>query len=146
MSETFRCDDKETLVAYLYGEVGPDQAREVERHLRTCEPCSEEIGSLQMVRQDLESWVPPVPALDFAIARQPAPPPAAVLRPPRWSAVPTLPAWAQAVAALLVVGVSAGIANVQVRYGSDGVVVTTGWMSPAALPVRPGRARCRAVE
>jgi hypothetical protein len=134
MSETFRCEDKETLVAYLYGDISPDQVREVERHLRTCEPCTEEIGALQMVRQDLESWVPPVPDLNFSIIRQPAaaPQPAAVLRPQRWSTFRTVPVWAQAVAAMLVVGVSAAIANVQVRYSADGLMVTTGWMSPAA--------------
>ena len=42
MNEVFRCEDKETLVAYLYGEVDADVRREVERHLRTCTACARE--------------------------------------------------------------------------------------------------------
>ena len=42
MTETIRCDDKDTLVAYLYGEIDADERREVERHLRTCAACAEE--------------------------------------------------------------------------------------------------------
>ena len=45
----------------------------------------------------------------------------------------TLPAWAQVAAAVLVFAAGAAIANVQVRYGSDGLTVTTGWMAPAAV-------------
>ena len=63
MSETFYCDDKETLVAYLYGEIDPVLTREVERHLESCAACTEDVTSLQAVRQDLESWVPPMPDL-----------------------------------------------------------------------------------
>ena len=40
MTEVFRCEDKDTLVAYLYGEVDGDARREVERHLRTCAVCA----------------------------------------------------------------------------------------------------------
>lgn len=134
MSEIFRCDDKEMLVAYLYGEIDPEGRHNVERHLHGCAACAEEAASLQSVRGDLESWLPPMPDLGFTIVRQPAAASAAVLRPPRWSAIGSLPAWAQAAAAILIVGVGAAIANVQVRYGSDGILVTTGWMSPVPAP------------
>ena len=127
MSETFRCDDKETLVAFLYGEIDADGRREVERHLRTCAACAEEIEGLQAVRRDLEAWMPPVPESGFTIVQKPAP----VLRPSRWASASTMPAWAQVAAAALVIGVGAAIANLQVRYGNDGVVVSTGWMTPA---------------
>jgi anti-sigma factor RsiW len=134
MSETFCCDDKETLVAYLYGEIDPGLKRAVEDHLRKCAECGEEVGSLQAVRHDLASWVPAVPDLGFTIVRQPGATPAPVLTSSRWSAVRTLPAWAQAAAAMLIVGIGAGFANVQVRYGNDGLLLTTGWMAPAASP------------
>jgi len=55
MSVTFRCDDKETLVAYLYGEIEIDAKREVDRHLRTCIACADEVAALQSVRRDLDT-------------------------------------------------------------------------------------------
>lgn len=42
-----------------------------------------------------------------------------------------MPAWAQVAAALLVLGVSAGIANLDVRYDANGLSVRTGWTSPS---------------
>ena len=47
-----------------------------------------------------------------------------------------MPVWAQAAAAILVLAVSAGVANIQVRSGADGFVVTTGWMAPSAAAAR----------
>jgi hypothetical protein len=58
-------------------------------------------------------------------------PPANVLRPPRWWS--TVPAWAQAAAAILVLAAGAAIANVQVTSGPEGFSVSTGWMKPAAF-------------
>jgi hypothetical protein len=139
MTETFRCDDKDTLVAYLYGEIDADGRREVDRHLRTCAACAEETRGLQAVQRDLESWIPPVPELGFTIVQKPAP----VLRPSRWARAAPIPAWARVAAAALVVGIGAAIANVQVRYGADGVTVSTGWMTPGfnSSPVSAVRAR-----
>jgi anti-sigma factor RsiW len=131
MSETFRCDDKETLVAYLYGEIDASGRREVERHMRTCAACAREAEGLQAVRQDLESWLPPEADLGFTIVQNPAP----VLTSSRWRSFGPVPAWARVAAAVLVGALGAAIANVQVRYGADGVVVSTGWMPPAAAPV-----------
>ena len=42
-----------------------------------------------------------------------------------------MPAWAQLAAASLVIGVAAGISGLDVQYGSDGLVVRTGWNRPA---------------
>jgi anti-sigma factor RsiW len=131
MSEVFRCEDKDTLVAYLYGEVDSDLRREVERHLRTCAACTRETEGLQEARQDLQLWLPPEPALGFSITQRSAPEPAAVLTSRRWAALHSLPAWAQVAAAALFVAAAAAIANVQVRSTSDGLVVTTGWMQNA---------------
>jgi hypothetical protein len=128
MSETFRCDDKETLVAYLYGEVDADQRREVERHLRACAACAGETEGLQAVRHDLEAWLPPEADLGFSIVQKPA----TVLRPSRWSAQGAMPAWAQVAAAVLVIAAGAAIANIQVRYDRDGLTIATGWMAPRA--------------
>ena len=66
MSETFHCDDKETLVAYLYGEIDADGRREVERHLRTCAACARgnrrPAGACGRISA---SWLPPEPDLGF---------------------------------------------------------------------------------
>jgi hypothetical protein len=134
MSEVFRCEDKDTLVAYLYGEVDGDVRREVERHLRTCANCTREADGLQSVRQDLQLWMPPEPQFGFSIvqnAPQPAQPTSAVLTSSRWRSLHALPAWAQVAAAALFIAAAAAIANVQWRSTADGFVVTTGWMSPA---------------
>jgi hypothetical protein len=38
-----------------------------------------------------------------------------------------MPAWAQVAAALLFLGVSAGVANLEVRYDAGGLTMRTGW-------------------
>lgn len=133
MSDTFVCDDKDTLIAYLYDEIDPIVRRRVEEHLRVCAACTAEVTALSSVRVELASWSAPETALDFQFVRKPA----EVLRPAAWWS--GVPVWAQAAAAIFVLAVSAGIANLQVRSGPDGVVVSTGWMSPAAAaPSAPG--------
>lgn len=157
MSEVFRCEDKDTLVAYLYGEVDADVRREVERHLRTCAACTREAEGLHGVREDLQLWVPPEAQVGFSITPQAAfGRDAAVLTSSRWATLRELPAWAQLAAAVLVMAASASIANVQVRSGPDGLVVSTGWMqqeqpavaaSPAAVaPSDEWRAQLVALE
>jgi hypothetical protein len=137
MSEVFSCDDKEMLVAYLYGEIDADAHREVERHMRSCSACAQELEGLRAVRGDLESWQPPEAELGFAVVQKQA---ANVLRPTRWSSPGALPAWAKVAAAVLIMGIGVAVANVQVRYDAAGLMVTTGWMggpAPAALPLQP---------
>ena len=132
MSEVFRCDDKEMLVAYLYGEMDADGHREVERHMRSCATCAQELEGLRAVRRDLETWQPPEADLGFAIVQKPA---ATVLRPARWASLDAVPAWARAAAAVLILAIGAAVANVQVRYDTNGLMVTTGWMAvPAPAP------------
>jgi hypothetical protein len=43
-----------------------------------------------------------------------------------------MPVWAQTAAALLCVGVAAGIANLDIRYGADGLRMRTGWLAAPA--------------
>ncbi len=132
MNETHWCEDKDTLVAYLYGELDADGCRVFEGHLRTCTPCAREIEGLQGVRSELAEWAPPEMELGFAViqARAAQPPPATVLRPSRWS-VSAMPAWARAAAAVFLVGVGLGFANLEVRSDANGFSVSTGWMGPA---------------
>jgi anti-sigma factor RsiW len=135
MSETFRCDDKEMLVAYLYEEIDAIGRREVERHLRTCAACTAEVAGLEAVRHDLAAWQPPESDLGFTIAQKPA----AVLTSSRWSRM-SVPRWAHAAAAVLLLATGVAIANVQVKYNSDGLTVSTGWMSQPPPAVAPTNA------
>ena len=75
-------------------------------------------------------WVPPHAELDFTIVKKSELPPSNVLRPAQWWN--TVPVWAQAAAAMLVLAAGAAIANLQVKSGPDGFSVSTGWMAPAA--------------
>ena len=106
MSLTFECGDKNALVAYLYEECEPELRDVISGHLTRCDSCSNEIDGLGWTRQRLEVWTPPMPELGFRI-----PVPAQEARLPWWRA--PMPAWAQAVAALVIfgVGLSVGLAR-----------------------------------
>lgn len=127
---SFNCDDKQTLIAYLYDEVDAATRDRVDAHLATCVRCAAEVRALGNVRLELSQWAPPDAELGFAVVRRTEQPAAHVLRPARWWQ--TVPAWAQAAAAILVLAAGASIANIQVRSNADGFVVTTGWMAPPA--------------
>jgi Putative zinc-finger len=133
MTELFHCDDKEQLVAYLYDELDEVTRRRIDEHLWVCATCAEEVGGLSGVRQELAGWAPPDAELGFSIvprvrAEVPAP------RPVHGWHLPDVPAWAQAMAAVLVMAAGLAIANVQVRYDANGLVMTTGWMEREPPP------------
>ena len=46
MTTTFSCDDKATLIAYLYGDVDAATRQRVDAHLETCARCAEEVTAL----------------------------------------------------------------------------------------------------
>src|SRR5688572_25083726 len=144
MTTTFTCDDKATLIAYLYGDVDAATRQRVDAHLETCARCAEEVTALGDVRAELSLWVPPDAELGFAIVRKSEQQPAPVLRPAQWWRA--VPVWAQAAAAVLVLAAGLGIANLQVRSGPDGFSVTTGWMAPALSEPVDGAAIDRRVE
>jgi anti-sigma factor RsiW len=127
MSMKFTCDDKATLVAYLYGEIDPPARQAVDDHLAQCDACAAEVTALGDVRSELGLWLPPEVELDFQIVKKSELPASNVLRPARWWS--TVPVWAQAAAAVLVVAAGLSIANLQIRSGPDGLVVSTGWMA-----------------
>jgi hypothetical protein len=120
----FTCDDKATLIAYIYGELDADARERVDAHLATCAPCADEVWALGDVRAELGLWIPPDAELGFAIVKKSEQ--ATVLRPAQWWT--TVPRWAQAAAAVLVLAAGAAVANLQVRSGPEGFSVTTGWM------------------
>jgi anti-sigma factor RsiW len=84
MTNPFTCDDKATLVAYMYGEVDAAVRNSVEAHLARCAACAAEVTALGDVRSELGLWVPPDVELGFTIVRKADQPAATVLRPAQW--------------------------------------------------------------
>ena len=135
----------------MYGEVDAVERKQMEAHLATCAACAAEVRALGDVRSELDRWAPPDAELGFAIVRRSdaagdreSAPPAKVLRPAQWWT--TVPRWAQAAAAVLVLAAGAAIANVQVSSSAEGFSVTTGWMKPALSEPIDGAAIERRVE
>ena len=136
------CDSKELLVGFLYDEIDPVSKRSFERHLLTCADCRDELAELGATREQIALWAPPDADLGFRIVRgaaEPAPPR------PRWFFLS--PAWGLAAAAIILFAIGAAIANLDVRYGSDGFVVRTGWTHAAdAQAVTPVAWQAQAEE
>jgi hypothetical protein len=125
-------DREQALMAYLYDDITPADRSRFESHLAACARCHDELDELRSVRGQLTGWSPPQPVFAFS-GRGPESPGlhAASAAAPRWAAWRDIPVWAQVAAAMLVLGVSAGIANLNVHYGSEGLTVRTGWSKPA---------------
>lgn len=113
----------EAIVAYLYDDGDGDAAGRAsfEAHLQTCARCRAEAQSLRGVRSQLAHWSPP----HFVSSSNPK---AAFSNLPWWRSIPV---WAQVAAAILFLGVSAAIANLDVRYDRSGLTVRTGWSGAA---------------
>jgi putative zinc finger protein len=130
---TLARDREETLIAYVYDDIDPAVRASFEEHLGTCERCRSELKSLGGVRKQLARWSPPEPNFAHGAAGGPTLPAAAVPAGARswWR---DIPAWAQVAAALLVLGVSAALAHLDIRYDQSGLTVRTGWsQTPAAV-------------
>jgi len=138
----------EAIIAYLY-EDGPALERSAfESHLAGCDACREEVESLRAVRGQLAQWAPaalgrlpasvadPTVAFDDRAIAGRSGPGAEAGRSWRHE----IPVWAQAVAAVLVLGVAAGVANLNIRYDQNGLSLRTGWMSPPVTVSAPAAA------
>ncbi len=129
-------DRDEALIAALYDDGDPVKLAAFEAHVAGCPVCRDEIDTLRGVRVQLARWAPPEPSFGV-IGRQPsvvgqpspvaspqAPAPSPESSSPWWR---QMPVWAQVAAALLFLGVSAGVANLDIRYDASGLSVRTGW-------------------
>jgi hypothetical protein len=125
---TFGDDRDGAIVAFLYDDTDESLAerQRFETHLPRCARCQTDVAALRGVRAQLARWSPPEPV--FAISNPQSNPQSAIHNPQWWRQVPM---WAQVAAALLFLGVSAGIANLDVRYDQSGLSVRTGWSSPS---------------
>jgi hypothetical protein len=121
----------ETLVAYLYDDIAPQDRAHFERHLLTCVVCRTELDTLGDLRVDLAQWAPPDVPAPLAIPR-PVP---LMSKQSRWATWSAIPAWMQVAAAVLFLGVAASLANLEIRYDTNGLMVTTGWRHVAVNAV-----------
>jgi anti-sigma factor RsiW len=129
----------ERLLDYLYDELPASERATFERHLEECAACRTELAGLGGTRLALASWSPPESELGFRIVRNETLP-----RPPaRWS---FRPAWGLAAAAVLVLAAAAAIANIEMRYDSNGLVVRTGWARGAAGEANDAAVRANATS
>jgi anti-sigma factor RsiW len=146
MNETF-CNypgkRDETIVAYLYGEMEADERVAFDRHLVACAPCRAELGDFGDVRSQLARSVPPELPAHIPFTVDIPRPPVAVVPPAR-----SIPVWAQAIAATLILGVAGGIANLDVSYSSaSGLSIRTGWRHPVdASNSQPSTASVRIAQ
>jgi len=132
-------DRDEAIVSYLYGDASAftrsERAR-FEAHIAVCEACRTELAGFADVRVALEAWTPPHYRSTDAIAVGLESSPPATVRPSSWRDIPV---WAQTAAALLCLGVGAGIANLDVQYGPAGLHVRTGWSATAGSATGPSQ-------
>jgi hypothetical protein len=132
------------LVAYLYDEIDAGDRATFGAHVNGCGRCTRELAALRGVRSTLSAWAPPEPRVITGYE-----PRTAIAEPRAVRSWHDVPGWAQVAAALLVLGVSMGIANVEVRRDGAGWTLRTGWsrvpaQNAAALPATPASAPWRA--
>jgi putative zinc finger protein len=137
---SYRGNREEMLIAYLYDAAEPGERATFEAHLAGCMPCRQEIEELRLVRTELAQWAPPEPAAGWLSSRATTYGGSTAIRRNWASTLREIPAWAQVAAAVLVLGVAAGAANLNVKYDDSGLTVRTGWLSPSTNVVRPGPA------
>jgi hypothetical protein len=120
------------IVTYLYDGLDDGARSAFDAHVAICSQCRNELEALRGVRTHLARWEPPartvgVP-LSFVTGR-----PDAVgdqereFPPVKGSWWREMPAWAQVAAAILCLGVGAGLANLDIRYDPQGLSIRTGW-------------------
>jgi anti-sigma factor RsiW len=129
MSCGYAGDRDEAMIAYLYDDGDPAARAGFESHLAACARCRHEMDALRVVRRQLAHWTPP--EVNFVVTSRESPVTShesSVTSHRAWWH--EIPAWAQVAAALLVLGASAGVANLDVRYDNTGLSVRTGWAPP----------------
>ncbi|MBI1873412.1 MAG: hypothetical protein HYS05_05915 [Acidobacteria bacterium] len=139
MTNHSKCGERESLVALVYDECDASERHRLEAHVHGCALCAAELQQLRATHTALAAW--PVAEPDGPIVERLG----SEIRP--WRLVqpdhdeahdrvgePSRRVfsawWAQAAAAVLVLGAMLAIANLDIRFGADGVIVRTGWQKP----------------
>ena len=110
-SPSSMCDDKSSLIAFIYDECEAVERQRVEEHLTACTACRAEVEALSGLRGRLAGWAPPGPAPAFRVV----PADGATVGPAARRVWPAARGWALAAAAVLVLAVGAGVANVELQ-------------------------------
>ena len=135
---TYQGNREAALLGHLYDDGDHAERAAFEAHVAVCSACCAELTELAGVRARLAGWTPAEPTRAFTYAA----PPKAARRATVWSRLDEIPVWAQVAAALLCVGIAAGVANLEVRYDRSGLSVRTGWIaSPATDDAARAQAR-----
>ena len=128
----FPDDRDETLIAYLYDDIDPAARTAFEAHLPRCARCRDELSALGGVKATLARWTPPTYGVISHQSTVASQSPGARRQSSWWR---DAPAWAQVAAALVFLGVGAGLANLDVHYDKNGLSVRTGWSNSRQSPV-----------
>lgn len=123
------CESKELIVGFLYDELTSGERQEFQAHLVACSECDVELEALRSTRTHLALWSPPQPDLGFRMISGGSAPIEALPRPRRLRS-----AFAFAAAAAMVLAAAAAIANLEIRYDRDGLMVRTGWADRIQTP------------
>lgn len=124
MTDLQTCPSNEALITALYGEAAAEELRRIDAHLAVCAACRDEWDGLRGVRSVLREWEAPDVALNFRVIAD-ADVPVAPAQAPR-SPLSIYATAGLAAAAVLVLGLAAGLANLNVRIDGSGVTFTTG--------------------
>ena len=127
-------DRDDVLIAYLYDDIDAAGRARFDAHLDACARCRDEVRALTGVRRELARWEPTLITEGRRTPAMGAPSSGITPRGHAWWR--DIPAWAQVAAALLFLGVSAAVANLDVRYDRSGLSVHTGW-SARVQPASP---------
>jgi hypothetical protein len=148
MAKRSMCDEKERLIAYVYGDCEDKERQQMAAHIAVCAACAEEADALQNMRGHLATWTPPDLALGFKVVREESPRPARRFWPQ--------PAWGLAMAAAVVLMATMAAARLEIQVGNGSVVVRSAWANDARQapglattsesPAQPWRAALSALE
>jgi hypothetical protein len=118
-NKTPACDKHEALIAYLYKEATPDEARRFETHLNDCTACKHELAGFERVREQLQQWQ----VADLPIVRVVADP-----QPARRSFLAVLkelftimPIWAKVASVAALALIVMAVTGTSLSIGRDGV-------------------------
>ena len=140
----------EELMAWLDGEIAPEERPRIERHVAACDACQALAADLRGVSHDLTRWaVDQAPRTLTARRDSPAtaPEPAAVgaavagTSPPAWQLRSNRP-WLAAAAALVIVAIGSGLLISRARQNADAKRLHAAAeisASPGEAAARPGR-------